>query len=302
MRYFKLENADREEISITTEEILFHDIEGLGFEEENDFRSVGPVWRLNKSTNNQLPVGGKLCFTEFGSTTPYEKYESFRKFIIKPPLVLKYYPHDISGKMYCKKVRISKLSKTELTKQGVLDCDIQFTPYTPWYEIQRYVVKPIPVDENAGWIWDVGNAWDRPDSDLTSPRYKFGAEARNVVSFNCDSNTKGFIRLTIFGPVVNPTWTHHVDGKVVELGGFDSSSSMVLTENEKLIIDNTEGQYSLVIENLQTGVTRNVYSLRDFDKECFFTLEEGVNMFSVYSANEAAVTLELEGHIHYATV
>lgn len=302
MRYFKLQNADEEEISITTEEILFHDIEGLGFEEENDFRSVGPVWRLNKSTNTQLPVGGKMCFTEFGSTTPYEKYESFRKFIIKPPLILKYYPHGISGKVYRKKVRVSKLGKTEMTKYGVLDCDISFTPYTPWYEIRNYEIIPLTVDENAGWIWDVGNEWDRSNDDLTNPRYKFGLEARNTISFNCDSNTKGFIKLVINGPAINPVWTHHVNGKVAELGGFDTSNDVILTEYDRLIIDNTEGQYSMIIENLQTREKRNVYSLRDFDKECFFTIEGGKNMFTVSSADESAVAVLLEGHFHYATV
>lgn len=302
MRYFKLENADGEEISITTEEILFHDIDGLGFEEEADFRSVGPVWRLNKAVNSQLPVGGKLCFTEFGFTTPYQKYEYFKSFITKPPLILKYYPHGIENKAYCKKVRVTKLVKTELTKYGVLDCDVSFTPYTPWYEIKYFQIIPFPVDENAGWIWDVGNRWDRSDDDLTSPRYKFGTEARNNIVFDCDSNTKGFIRLTIKGPAVNPTWTHRIDGKVVELGGFDSASGVTLTENEELVIDNTEGQYSMTITDTQTRISRSVYSIRDFDKECFFTVGEGRNMITVSSADEQAVTVLLEGHFHYATV
>lgn len=302
MRYFKLQNADKETISITTEEILFYDISGLGFEEENTFRSVGPVWRMNKSTNRQLPVDGKMCFTENGSTTPYEKYEIFKTFITKTPLILIYYPHGLKGKEYRKKVRVSELVKTELTKYGVLDCDITFTPYTPWYEVQHYKIATFSVDENAGWIWDVGNNWDRPASDTTSPRYKFGAEARNIISFDCGSNTKGFIKLTIHGPAVNPVWTHHVNGVLVETGGFEVSSGVDLTESDRLIIDNTEGQYSMTIENLETRVVRNVYSIRDFDKECFFTIEEGENKIMVSSADGAMVTVDLEGHFHYATV
>lgn len=302
MRHFRLENAERDEISITTEEVLFHDIEGLGFEENNEFRSVGPVWRLTKTANSQLPIGGKMCFTENGSTTPYEKYDSFRKFIAKAPLIIKYYPFGVTGKEYRKRVRVSKLSKTELTTYGVLDCDISFIPYTPWYELRYFEIIPHPIDKNAGWIWDVGNRWDRSDSDLTSPRYKFGGEARNTISFDCESNTKGFIKLTVHGPAINPTWTHHVDGKVVELGGFAAGNGVTLTENELLIIDNTEGQYSMIIENTQTSVKRNVYSLRDFDKECFFTIEGGSNMITVSSADETVLAVKLEGHFHYATV
>lgn len=302
MRYFKLQNADGDIISITTDEILFHDISGLGFEEDNTFKSVGPVWRLSKSSINQLPVEGKLCFTENGSTTPYEKYEFFKTFITKPPLILIYYPHGIAGKEYRKKVRVSKLVKTELTEYGVLDSDVTFTPYTPWYEIRRYEITPIPIDENAGWIWDVGNSWDRPDSDTTSPRYKFGTEARNIISFDCGSNTKGFIKLTINGPAVNPIWTHHVNGTLVETGGFEENSNVILTDHDKLVIDSTDGQYSMTITDIQTRVVRNVYSIRDFDKECFFTVEEGTNRIMVTSADEATLSVELEGHFHYATV
>lgn len=302
MRYFKLENAEGESYDITNTEVFFHDVEGLGFDEEVDFRSVGPVWRLNKALHSQLSITGKICFTANGSTTPYQKYDFFRKFITKPPLVIMYYPHGLTEKAYRKKARITRLTKTELTSYGVLDCDIVLTPYTPWYEVQKYQIIPFTVDDNAGWVWDVGNSWDRSESDITNPRYKFGAEARNTIIFDSDSNTKGFIKLTINGPAVNPVWTHQVNGEILETGGFDSSNSVTLTEDERLIIDNTEGQYSMFIENVLTRVKRNVYSLRDFDKECFFTVEEGTNMFTVSSADESPVEVLLEGHLHYATV
>jgi len=302
MRYFKLENSSGSSFDITNEEFFFHDVTGLGFDEENNFRRVGPVWRLTSTAYAQSKPGGKMMFTEYGSGTPYDKYDVFKRFISQPPLTLIYYPNGLGTTAYRKKVRVSKLGKTEITELGVLDCDIEFVSYSPWYEIRHYEIIPITVDENAGWIWDVGNSWDRSDEDLTSPRYKFGAEARNEIIFDCESNMKGLIKLTINGPAINPVWTHHVDGKVVELGGFAAGNDVTLTESDRLIIDNTEGQYSMIIENTQTLVKRNVYSLQDFDKECFFTIEGGRNMFAVASADETALNVELEGHFHYATV
>lgn len=302
MRYFKLENSERGEFDITTDEVLFHDIEGLGFEEETDFRRVGPVWRLNTAKNSQLPVSGKLCFTENGSTTPYRKYEEFKKFITRTPLILKYYPHGVDDKVYRKRVRVNKLAKTEMTKYGVLDCEISFMPYSPWYEVITLNTEPIPVSENAGWIWDVGNRWDRPDSELLLPRYKFGSETRSSVYIDCDSNTQGFVKLEIIGPARKPNWNHYVNGKLVSSGGFESSSDVSLTENEHLIVDNTEGLYSMVIRNVLDGSTRNVYSLRDFDKLCFFNLEAGRNVITVSSENGTPLTVIVESHIHYATV
>lgn len=303
MRYFKLVNADGKEFDITTVQVLFHDIEGLGFEEEAEFRSVGPVWRLNKASNSQLPVSGKLCFTEIGSTTPYQKYDKFRVFISRPPLILKYFPHGIDGKSFNKRIRVTKLSKTELTKYGVLDCDVSFTPYTPWYEIVNTEIVPTPAEESSHFIWDAGNRWrDFIDGDTETPRYKFGVEPRNSLSIVCDSNTQGFIKLTIDGPARNPTWTHYVDGKLKSSGSFSPENTIELSEYESLIIDNTEGAYSMIVYDQQYGRTRNVYSLRDFDKMCFFNLEGGNNVFAITSEEGTQLGIHIEGHIHYATV
>lgn len=303
MRYFKLVNNDGEEFSITTKEFFFHDVEGLGFEEDNSFRSVGPVWRLNSSSLSQMPISGQLCLTENGSTTPYQKYDIFRKYITRTPLRFLYYPHGLDGKVYRKKVRVSRLSKTEMTKYGVLDCDISFTPYTPWYEIQTFENVPDAVDDSAHWIWDVGNSWrDSDDVDPETPRYIFGGEARNIIDFDCDSTEKGFIKLTIKGPALNPTWTQYVNGGLKSTGGFATSSNFSLTADEWLTIDNTEGQFSMTVYNRVTGDTRNVYSLRDFDKLCFFNLEEGRNAFAVASQDGIPLSIVVEGHIHYATV
>lgn len=303
MRYFKLENSVGDTVDITTDKILFHDIEGLGFEEETDFRSVGPVWRLNNSSLTQLPVTGKICFTEFGNTTPYEKYEQFKAFISRAPLNLIYYPHGLGGSDFRKKVRVTRLVKTELTKYGVLDNEISFTPFTPWYKVEFYENVPDAIDENAHWIWDVGNEWrDSDDGDDTTPRYKFGGESRNIINIDCATNTQGFVKLTINGPAVNPTWTQYVNGGLKASGGFDSTSSFTLSSDERLIIDNTEGLFSMTVYNRTTGDSRNVYPLRDFDKQCFFNLEEGYNSFAVASEDGTPVSISLEGHIHYATV
>ena len=238
-----------------------------------------------------------------GSTTPYQKYDIFRKYITRTPLRFLYYPHGLDGKVYRKKVRVSRLSKTEMTKYGVLDCDISFTPYTPWYEIQTFENVPDAVDDSAHWIWDVGNSWrDSDDVDPETPRYIFGGEARNIIDFDCDSTEKGFIKLTIKGPALNPTWTQYVNGGLKSTGGFATSSNFSLTADEWLTIDNTEGQFSMTVYNRVTGDTRNVYSLRDFDKLCFFNLEEGRNAFAVASQDGIPLSIVVEGHIHYATV
>lgn len=303
MRYFKLRNSSGDLFDITNEEYLFHEISGLGFEETNEFRRVGPVWKLNSTSFNQTKPGGKMLFTEFGSTTPYQKFSVFKRFIAQAPLYLIYYPNGINGKPYRKKVRVSRFDKTEMTELGVLDCEIEFTPYGPWYEI--VVLENIPEEssENTHWIWDIGNRWrDAIDGDTETPRYKFGGESRNDVFIDCESNTQGLVKLIIDGPARNPSWLHYVGSALQTAGGFSSNTEMIVSSDEQLIIDNTDGSSTINIHNKTTNEDRNVYSLRDFDKRCFFNLEAGRNRFVVTSEDGVPVHITVEGHIHYATV
>ena len=301
MRYFKLRNSSGDTFDITNEEYLFHELSGLGFDEDNDFRRVGPVWRLNSTSFSQVKPSGKMLFTEFGSTTPYQKYSVFKRFIAQAPLDLIYYPDGANDKSYRKKVRVSRLDKSEMTELGVLDCDIEFTPYGPWYEIVTVENIPEEVVDNAHWIWDVGNRWrDTDTGDSETPRYKFGGESRNDVFIDCETNTKGLVKLIIDGPARNPSWLHYVNSSLESSGGFSSGSTLALNEGEQLIIDNTEGIYAITIHS--NNEDRNVYSLRDFDKKCFFNLEAGRNRFVVTSEDGVPVHIVVEGHIHYATV
>ncbi len=171
MRYFKLENSASETLDITTQEVFFNEIEGLGFEEDNSFVSIGPVWRLQQRTVRQKPVTGKITFTAIGGTTPYEKYEAFFRFIAKSPLYLLYYPHGLSGTEYKKRVRVSVLEKSELTLYGSLDCHVEFSPYTPWYTVSSYenIVPDDSEDDYTGWFWDIGNKWRDTDSGGGDP-------------------------------------------------------------------------------------------------------------------------------------
>lgn len=301
MRYFKLENSSGGSFDITNEEYFFHEIKGLGFEEDNDFNRVGPVWKLSSTAYSQSKPGGKMMFTEFGTGTPYDKYDIFKRFIAQAPLTLIYYPNGIGTKAYRKKVRVSKLDKTEKTELGVLDCDIDFASYGPWYEVITVENKVDEIDENVHWIWDVGNQWRDSDDGVEGiPRYRFGSESRNNVEIDCDSNTKGLIKLTIDGPAQNPTWSQYADGKFISNGGF--GSAFTLASNERLVIDNTNADSLMTIYTSQNSEKRNVYSLRDFDKKCFFNLVAGKNRILVTSEDGKPVHFTVEGHIHYATV
>lgn len=304
MRYFKLENSAGEILDITTQQLFFHNIGGIGFEEKNDFTAVGRVWKLNKSDYQQGTVSGTMCFVGTEDKTPYTQYREFYSFIDSTPLQLLYYPNGLNTTEYRKRVRVSKLEKSELNEYGVLDCNIEFISYTPWYKIVRDLIEPgSGVVSGGGWIWDRGSKWrDSLDVDYSTYHYKFNGSYRRTVRFISDADGNGPVKLSIHGPLVNPTWTQYVDGELVSTGGLIENSPVTIDTNEILTIDNTSGAYSMTVYNSETGIERNVYEYRDFNKPCFFTLKLGVNEIVINSDNNDAVQIEAEGHIYYATV
>lgn len=309
MRYFKLINGTGETLDITTQEYFFHEIKGLGFDTENSFRISGDVWLLSSSRYTQQPVSGKMSFTDIGNTGPYEKYFLFSRFIEKRPLTLLYNPEGLSRREYRRTVMVKELAKSELNNCGILEEEISFLPLTPWYRsFSDSNDTGEGEDETTGWIWgkEENGVYVtpplvfEPTDGQNATRAKFRAEPRLYTIVRSDSSNEGPVKLIIHGPAVNPLWTHYVNGTAVETGGFDGEFS--LSESETLTIDNTTGEYIMTVLDSSTGITRNVYSLRDFDKLCFFSLQEGTNTFTVTTSNGARVKFDVEGRVYYATV
>lgn len=308
MRHFKLVNSAGVELDITTTEILFHEISGLGFTEENDFRRVGDIWWLNHTNFTQLPIEGKMLFSEYGGTDPYEKYHEFVRFISKNPLTMLYYPYGTAGyDPYKRTVRVSTLEKTEKNELGVIDSSITFMPYTPWYSVERKEAESIP-DDGQGWIWGDGAENPplifEPAEGVTARKTKFRGESLPFIRIPCTSTINSPAKLYIYGPLSNPVWTHRVENggseRIVATGGF--SEEVELLENEYLVVDATSGTYAIT-KYAADGTPSNLYSLRDFGKACFILLREGNNYISVTSGNgELPRSIAIEGYMYNATV
>lgn len=345
MRHFTLVNSSGDSLDITTTEILFHDISGLGFDEDNDFRQIGDFWMLNRTGRNQSTISGNIIFneTEGDRKDPYEKYWFFSQFIRKAPLTMLYNPYGdgLDEHTYRRTVRVSKLEKSEKTENGVLDSSIEFVCYTPWYNIitASLVSEESETDDGGAWIF-AGTATE-PDPEnegqeieVTYPplvfepegqeaienvrpavepysgdcqRTKFRHEPLTYLSATVEAVTDCPVKLTIYGPIRKPSWTHRVvkrDGnevtsEVVGSGAF--TGNLVLESTDVLIIDGTSGKYSMEVH--RNGVVIDVYSQRNFSLPCFLSLQEGENRISVASGDGDFVTrIELEGHMYYATV
>lgn len=376
MRHFKLENSAGQILDITTKEILFHEISGLGFEEENDFRQIGDVWWLNHTNYRQASISGKMIFTEnamqiendgdlLNLNDPYAKYKYFIDFISRPPLTMMYNPYgpvDDSNAFY-RSVRVSKLEKSEKNEYGVIDESIEFSCYTPWYT--KLITEIVPEEESeeeiSGWIWGgpvgsdliyidstnpnnpIENEIEFPEgygvadplvfepegtelkivdstdpnnpvtTTVTIPGYDgnatptiFRTETSQQLDKDIISLVKSPVKMTIFGPIVNPTWIHRVRNSsgeytTIGTGGFTSNVSLS-GEDEYIVVDNTGGQYQIYKHN-SNGTNTDIYGERDFSATCFITFREGSNQVLVTSGlGEPAKHVRIEGHLYYATV
>ena len=293
MRTFTLVNGDSESCSVTEQQLFLHDVDGLGFERKNTYRQVGDRFVRVNSQPQQKSLTGKVALL---GADPYQSYFNFVQFIQKEPLVLYYTPNpdgdpatNPAAYTYRRNVDVKKLTKSELEHAGYLNCSIELTYLTPWY---RYVAisNGINNDEDLlKWGIEWGIEWGPFDE------YSKGIRSNSPISSPS--------RLTIYGPVTNPTWKHYLNGIVVEEGKV----SVSLSSSEYLVVDNIGDPYSIVKRSRSNlSLVTDVYSSSDFTTQRFINIQKGINTLVVEgkdgSNNDIKPLVKLEGHIYYESV
>ena len=288
MRFFTLVNGAGESCSITEKSLFFHDPAGLGFERQDSYRQVGDRWvRVNRK-RKQKQITGKVAL--FGAD-PYLSYFNFVQFLYKEPLTLLYTPNNEasptlpSGTTYRMDVDVTKMDKSEMNKQGYLDCSISFMPKTPWYKytaISNGVVEP---DNILKWGITWGIEW--------GPLDEFSKGIKS------DSVNPSPSRLTVYGPIVNPSWRHYVNGVLFETGKVN----FTIGENEYLLVDNTTDPYRIQRRSaINNTLISDLYEQSDFSTKRFVTIQNGSNVIAVTGDNAENPLVKLEAYIYYESV
>lgn len=157
-RRFILRNGSNDTYNITSENTLFYDPSGLGYERDETFRRVGDRFVLVSTAPRQQTISGKLALI---GNDPYESYFHFVQFCNNTPLTLIYQPNPaaenkkhigedtyiVSGIPYERSVRVRRLEKTEINKYGYLDIGIDFDCLTPWYKPIEVFTDPKDADD-----------------------------------------------------------------------------------------------------------------------------------------------------------
>lgn len=282
-RQFSLMNGNGEELDLLTTSLFLYKPEGLGYTRDDEYRRAGSRWILVNTHLEQNPISGKLLFF---TEDPYARYFEFIKFTQVAPLVLIYQPNPLTSKVYRRLVRISKLEKSDINKEGYLECPIDFTPLAPWY-------RPFS-DSNTSTWWDWHWIIGRDEDSIKW--YK----SPGFLTIESDSHMDSPCRIKMYGPLTNPGWRHYVNDELFA----DGTVYVTVEQGQYLMVDNTEDPYKIVICDSSTDeIISNVYQKSGFTTERFINLQYGTNSIR-YAGSTAGATnmMTVEGMIYYESV
>lgn len=277
VRHFSLVNSSGASYDLTNRDVFLYEPSGLGFQEETSYQRFGEKHKAIRSMLQQGVPSGKIFFS---NPDAYEKYYRFALFCQEAPLTMIYRVRDIE---YRRKVRVSKLTKTQLEDGQELRCEVEFTALGLFYRsISAY---------NAG-----GHGEGKTYPYTYNYRYSDGAS--QTVRISSDSHMYSPVILTIYGPARNPVWRHYVNNKLVASG----RATCEVRNGNRLIIDSSDIPYRIVEVDSGGAVVEDRYSFSDFETERFLFLQYGENRISVSHGGTNDLRIAAEGMIEYAAV
>lgn len=289
MRTFTLVNGNNESCDITDRSLFFHDPTGLGFERDTKFRQVGERFVVINKKPKQKSIGGKVALI---GEDPYLTYFNFIQFLSQEPLTLFYTPNNAaasgsaSGVTYRRKVVVKKVDKTEMEHAGYLDCSIEMVPLEPWYRYKAISNGDIDQSELLRWGVTWGIDWGPLDD------FSLG-----IVSDGAPNSPS---RITIYGPVTNPSWRHYVNGQLIEEGKLLDTS---VGSSEYILIDNTRDPYTIALySTVDDSFISDLYDKSDFTTARFINIQNGRNTFAVSDDGAVEPIMKVEAFIYYESV
>lgn len=278
---FTLINASGQEKQIVTKPRHAFDVSGMGFTRNEQYAQVGNRFMPIDDRYTQGSIGGSMRFAFPG----YQDYYDFVRFTDNSPLKLKY--ENSNGTFY-RDVILSEIDRKELVLEDERTIIFTLTALGLWYR----VLTAINNGEQAnGKIYAVDE--QTQETIGYSYPYVYG-ESAGVLRIQSDSYEDSPAKLTIFGPVTNPSWSHHANSEEIATGAVNAT----VLSGHKLVIDATTTPYSIKIFDMQNNLISDVYGLSNFATERFIILRQGSNVITVTGGGQVMI----EGQISYAGV
>lgn len=277
MRQFYLINATGATYDLNVSSVsILHSVAGLGYSDAVEYQRIGE--RFAAVTDN-LDQGVITGVVKFSQPDAYQKYFDFVRFLQNKPLRLKVVTPV--GTFY----RRGTATMVDKAETALLQCTVTFTATTPYYKV---VARSNDGTSSGGKIYDY--TYD----------YIYADDIPGTINISSDSyaDPGSPAKLTIFGPVTDPTWRHYVDGDLVATGAVH----VTVPDGRKLVIDSTTIPYQIMQYDLQNNLVADDYQLSDFTTARFLRLRHGLNSVSVSQDGSAIPAIALEAEVEYASV
>ncbi len=209
MREFKLINTRGETWNLNALSNFMTEPKGLGFEFKTSFENYNNTFYEKSRELKQPKIQGTINFKK------YEDYTEFVKFCQFKPLELAYTTFETS---YIK-CELAKLEKTEI-EEGYISSKATFVGLTPFF---KKVTKENDVTTSGGKTYSYAYPYNYVDSDT------------GEIEVEVDSNLESGVKLTFFGPIENPTWSHFVNGNTLVSGKVVCE----IPNGHKLVVDSS---------------------------------------------------------------
>lgn len=109
---------------------------------------------------------------------------------------------------------------------------------------------------------------------------------------------KAPVKLSIFGPSINPSWVHMVNDKLVATGKMN----MTIPDGKKVVVDATRIPYSIKMMNRDNTDPEDVYQKSDFSTQRFVLLDKGSNTIRAVHETGEDIKIIVERRELYETV
>ena len=273
IRSFKLTNAIGQTYDLDSMNSFFHNVKGLGQEHKVTYVQLGTHFIKEKDLLSQKTIQGIILFKD------YKEYSAFSLFIQQKPITLTYKAADT----YHIQVSIDKLGKAE-RETGGLFCSIIFKSLGTYYK--TILVK------NAHDTTEIGKQYP-----VTYP-YTYRDTSSGVIEIESDSVLESPVKINIFGPCVNPSYTHYLNS------AFESSGKINATveEGHKIVVDTTQIPYSIKEYTIDNIFVSDLYGKSDFSTERFILLKYGKNKISFVHESSDSLNISVEARIEYESV
>lgn len=312
-RRFLLKNAIGEvwDFSMgSTRGTFLSSVNGLGLEYEDEWgeRSDGFFSPISRK-GSRISVAGTIAFYE----DPYTTYRKFIKYVeSSSDLKLGYAPKEI---LYYARCYVSKVTKTEINKFGVLSCSVEFSLISPWGRENptKLSIKPnsSPLHfPNQGEESDTTANITRFPTDSISG-FTFSSEAVGSIDFDSVGDMDGAYELSFPGPVAGPVLTlYHFDGEssppsARSVSGPTKIATIRLdrdiSESETLEISTRpDSSYIRVVS--ADGVITDLTDSVDIDEDIFARPKYGTNRISIETDNTLETSATIRIYDYYRSV